>query len=244
MAQCEKQHIAMIGTGRTGSSLIWTLMERVDHLELTQPKEFLNNRAELSLKELIKNRPYGSVVMTHVKIAEYLYQDSRIDINGRSMTLIETISWLKELGFTRFIHLYRANLLRWLLSRLRSSEPGYGGKILFLHKNQKRNASKAPLRVDCEYMLLHMKQCREITDSLRGILAIEDSLDIIYECDLMDDSMVGYRKILQFGKLSSDHLPQTSLMRTNPYKVRDVVENFGELEDAFRHTRWEWMLDY
>ena len=68
-----------------------------------------------------------------------------------------------------------------------------------------------------------------------------DVLSLYYEDDIQNDRLIAYRKVCKHLGLR-DHNVQIRLMRVNTKTLRELVENFNELEASLSGTHYEWML--
>jgi hypothetical protein len=76
---------------------------------------------------------------------------------------------------------------------------------------------------------------------LESLLEDKSSLWLTYEDDILPDPRIAYRKICEFIQvepMAVDILNQ----RTNPFPIREIVENYDELEAMLQGTKFEWML--
>lgn len=67
-------------------------------------------------------------------------------------------------------------------------------------------------------------------------------ISLTYE-DLFEQQNVVIGEISSFFKLSDASFIQPDVVKTNPEHLNNVVENYDEVRQALRGTRWEIFLD-
>ena len=152
---------------------------------------------------------------------------------------------LEKLGFSHYILLDRRNRLRKIVSsviahnnRMRyhvSSETRTKLKQVFIDIN---NVS---IDFDSKPLLSFLSDYDSQVSSITDMLKEKNFLSLTYEDDIQDDPKVGYRQICDFIGLTPKDV-KIELSRTNPFPVREMIENFEEVESLLKGTEYEWML--
>ena len=92
-----RENVAIIGTGRTGTTLLFSLIKQIPPIVITEPKEFLNNFRLTELAEIMcATKAEQSIVFTHVKTAPGKWFDHKVELNGESKTINEIVEILKS----------------------------------------------------------------------------------------------------------------------------------------------------
>ena len=247
----EKDRVAIIGTGRTGSSLLFSLLSKIEGIAVTNPKEFLNQRGFINLDvlledlELIVRGTAEFTLFTHVKTQPSSWDGDKFRLSdGISTTVQDVVDSLKEIGFTKFIHIKRDNLFRWFLSVQRGwggDTQTKGGGIVFRHKGDK--SRKSPIIVDPIICRKNVENAEEINRQITEVLSGEERISLTYDIELQDDYRIGLMKIVNFVGIDLQEFPDTSFRRTNPYTLQETIENYEDFEIFFKGTKWEWMLN-
>jgi len=246
-----KDRVAVIGTGRTGSSLLFSLLSQVDGIAVTTPKEFLNQQDGKNLDSLIRDLESAVrdatdfALFTHAKTPPSSWDGHQFNLNGNIPTTIkDVIDLLKAIGFNKFIHIKRDNLFRWFLSVQRgwgADIQNKGSAIIFRHKGTK--SSRTPIIVDPVRCRKIVENAEEINRHITEVLSREESISLTYDTELQDDYRIGLKKVVNFVGIDLQEFPDTSYRRTNPYTLQETIENYEEFKIFFKGTKWEWMLN-
>ena len=78
--------------------------------------------------------------------------------------------------------------------------------------------------------------------SLKTILLNDDTLELIYEEDILENPKVAYDKVCKFLSIA-EKSPRIQFRRTNPFTIAEVVVNIAEVRDALKSTKYSWMVD-
>lgn len=155
------------------------------------------------------------------------------------------IDKLDSLGFTHFIILDRRNRLRKIVSSIISHE-----RTGVYHSVQGKEAALNRVAVDSDDvridfsakpLLEYLSEYDEQFDSLKNLLKARNLLELTYEDDIQEDPEKGYQRVCRFLEIEPQKVT-VRLSRTNPFPLRDMIENFNEVEDILSGTPYEWML--
>jgi hypothetical protein len=63
-----------------------------------------------------------------------------------------------------------------------------------------------------------------------------------YEADIEQNPLAAYSKVCSFLHLPEERVTVTRT-RTNPYPMREMVENWSDIVKVLSGTPYEWMLE-
>ena len=238
----------MLHNGRCGSTVVGDLLAQNPNMhwasELYTPlfakwqKEHPNRFPLLEQKaivekpiEILKNsisettKPYYGVV----------FKPFHFTISGSSATEFLNQSFL--LNFTYFILIRRKNWLRSIVSAKISAKTDvwhfYGKDIANLKKIHLPLNKPEPLVKEIENLEIQMQE-------VETLLAGKNVLNLTYEDDIEQDPQKAYRSICEFVDMKPTKA-SVSLNKTNPFPLKDIIENFAEVKAALQNTPYEWM---
>ena len=134
----------------------------------------------------------------------------------------------------RIIHLYRSNFLRTHISNLINNLPGASSHGRIPQK-------KTTISVPPEDILQLLLKRRQIFEERRKMLSNVDHLELRYE-ELSDNPVHMAQGISEFLGVH-EFRPSTTLVRSNPHPIKEIVENFSELEVALKGSDFEQLLN-
>ena len=240
----------MIHNGRCGSTVVGDLLAQNPNIhwasELYTPlftkweKETQQEYTHLSKEPIVKNpiellknsmnettKPYYGVVFKPFHFA----------IAHSSATEFLNQSFL--LNFTYFILIRRKNRLRQIVSgqvaRKKNTWFSYGENIAKLEKIHLPLNKPKPLVERIENLERQMQE-------VKTLLAGKNVLNLTYEDDIEQDPQSAYHSICKFVNMEPTNASVT-LSKTNPFLLKDIIENFAEVKAALHNTPYEWMPD-
>jgi hypothetical protein len=151
---------------------------------------------------------------------------------------------LERHGCRHFVVLRRENLLRKVISsrvgsaigRFHLTEtPEVPTRVWIDPNRTKVDGVARPL---IEALEMFDRQLAELDSLLEG----RRHLALTYERDVASDPRVAARKICGFLGIPEGPM-EVRYAKTNPWPLRQVIENYGEVRDCLRGTRFEWMLE-
>ena len=74
------------------------------------------------------------------------------------------------------------------------------------------------------------------------LLAGKNVLNLTYEDDIEQDPQRAYHSICKFVDMEATKA-SVNLNKTNPFPLKDIIENFAEVKATLHKTPYEWMLD-
>ena len=161
------------------------------------------------------------------------------------MELETYVARLRDLGVDHYVLLERRNTLRKVLS---SAIGKAGGRM---HQSPLERPVLRPITLPVneisidkrtaplmEFLRDYDRNRKDLENALSG----ESLLRLTYEEDILPDARVGYARFVRHLGL----MPRRTTVRfgrTNPFPVREMLENFDEVHAALAGTEFEWMLE-
>jgi hypothetical protein len=178
----------------------------------------------------------------------YSFETQPTQIQQLEMGLEEYADRLEKLGFSHFVLLERKNHLRRIVSMLVARSTSQW------HLKSGDTPKLARIELDVERLLLgrgsdtkrrslveHLQREQESLSELKHVLGGRRLLCLTYEGDLAASPEQTYRRVCDFAGLGY-HQVTVPFGKTNPFKLRDIVINFSDVERVLRGTSFEWML--
>lgn len=224
---------AVYTRGRTGSTLLSDLMNC--HKDIYSDVEIFNflysgNRVlfPMAYIESCSKRASAlnkSVYGFKVKIAQ-LKNEHKYKNYEKILSGLHNKGW-------KFIYLKRENYLRHKLSNLLITETN----VYHLTGNDQPYRKK--INVDCQLLLDSIKFGEETELLEKQNLKNIPYLEIIYERDLLDNSRHQETADRIFGFLGVDsHKVKTAYRKVTPDDLRDSIENYDEVLNFFKNTKY------
>ena len=160
---------------------------------------------------------------------------------------IETyMKHLDQLGYTHFIILDRKNRLR----KITPSNIAHNEKTRYHITQDKKlkvkqvhiNTEKVEIDFDSKPLLDYLTDFDTQFDEIRKLMTGRNILELTYEDHIMNDPKVAYGEVCDFLGIKQKKV-DVSLSRTNPFPLREMIENDGEVEQVLKGTPYAWMLD-
>ena len=249
--QLRQQHVAMFHSGRCGSSVIGMMLNA--HSDIYWGGEVFNRYMNTDKKKGLESDKFveqtlewsRSATVSKVYGFETKYLSS-LHLSRRciDMELLDYLHCFSDLQFTKFIVLHRENYLR------RTISGEVGRKTKFWHTTQD-SVQPTKVKVDIssiktgENYIPLLDSFRHVDENftrLKKDLADYNALFLTYEDDILIDPIIAYNKICDFLDLPGEE-PEVPLGRTNPFRYEEMVENFDEIVEILRDTKYEWMLN-
>jgi hypothetical protein len=148
------------------------------------------------------------------------------------------------LGFDHFVQLKRQNFLRKIVSSLVAHQTNRW------HRRQETTTSLTPIRLDVDRVAIdwverplldHLHQFEANFTEVAAVLRPYPTLTLTYEADILPDPAIGYGKVCRFLGLSEEKVT-VRYGRSNPYPLRQLIQNFDEVAQALQNSPYEWML--
>jgi hypothetical protein len=247
-------NIAMFHIGRCGSTVLASLLSQ--HKNIYWASEFysrvfktweLSNEGE----EVVGEMPADAIDLLKKDMLEALHRYYGFEIKPFHFPLIaytpdRFLKELEKMNYAYFIHLDRKNRLRKILSSLIAHEDKLRyhqeGKAKAKLKQVHVNVDRIVIDFNAKPLLTFLQDYDMQVKAMHELLKDKDCLSLTYENDIQEDPRIGYRKICDYIGLKPKDV-KVKLSRTNPFPVRTMIENIGEVEDLLKGTEYEWMLN-
>lgn len=237
-------NVCVVGCGRTGSTLLFSLLEQIPRVRTTKPKEFLNVRGtepdRYSSRQCAALARFAAensrtTVFTHLKMHSLALQ-----LDKQPVTLESMLERVEAAGFARFVHLRRRNSLRIWLSIVRGWREG---RVLFNRGNLSGDQLRFSSYVDPAECLTFIDRLESATDEVVRQISNRPHVDIVYEEHLAKDPRLALTQISTIAPLEIPRELTIAYQVTNPLTVRASIENIDEIEAVLGATKHAWMLD-
>ncbi len=246
-------NIVMFHIGRCGSTVLSSLLRQ--HKNIFWASEyyvqvFRDWERANGGQEIKGEMPDDAINMLKLSMGHAMHRSYGFEIKPFHFQLIgysmETfVDKLEKLGFTHYIILDRKNRLRKIVSSAlaHADRVKYhqgkeaGAKLRQVHLN----VENIKIDYDSKPLLKFLSDYDREFASLAKLLEPKNYLSLTYEEDVQEDPRLGYRKICEYTGLRSKDI-SAQLSRTNPFPVKDMIENFEEVEELLKGTDYEWML--
>ncbi len=247
-------NIVMFHIGRCGSTVLASLLDQ--HNNVMWASEFYvpifrDWERRNGGKEIAGDMPADAIVLLKEHMRKALHRYYGFEIKPFHLRLIgyhmdSFINHLEEMEFSHYIILDRRNRLKKIISSVIAHQDR-----LRYHQNKEARPRLKQVNLDvdrvgidyeCKPLLSFLADYDDQVSSLEEKLEKKNLLNLVYEDDVQDDPRVGYRKICDFLSITAKEV-QVDLSRTNPFPVRDMIQNYDEVEATLGGTKYEWMLN-
>ncbi len=246
-----KPNVVMVHMGRSGSTVLGNLLDQ--HPDLHWDSEVLMRKRVpryarlVPLRQKILNDP-NRIVQWRMLLASkpiYGFETLPQQVERFDLEMSDYLNGLQNLGICHAIVLERRNVVRLVISLLRALKKGQW------HKGGPKPAksSKETLHVDLENvygfgksLLENLDYFSDLNEKISPKLRDYKVLRLIYEDDILPSPLIGYERCIRFLNLNPYKQVSVQFKKVNPYPVREMIENFSEVEDYLTGTRYQSML--
>lgn len=244
-------NIVMIHLGRSGSTVLADLLEQ--HPKIYWGAEIYNRIFRHWVKEgkeEIESFPYHPIDFLRKDMLLALHRYYGFEIKPFHLKLINLtpesfLQHLDKLNYTHFIVLDRKNRMRKIISSILA----HTNKDKYHIKNTKDSSKKA-INIDVQNVCIDF-ECKPLIEFLtdydkqmntfRQLLDGKKILYLSYEEHIQDDPTNAYIQTCDFLNIKPRKV-NVRLSRTNPFPVKDMIENFDEVSQHLKGSPFEWML--
>ena len=244
----------MLHNGRCGSTVVGDLLAQNPNMhwasELYEPiiakwKEETQQQFAYLAKETIVKNPMevlkNSMNETTKPYYGVVFKPFHFTISGSSATEFLNQSFL--LNFTYFILIRRKNHLRQIVS----DKVARKKNIWHIEKKEFNKTIKKPEKIhlplnQSKALVKEIENLEIQMQEAENLLLSKNVLNLTYEDDIEQDPQSAYRSICKFVNMEATNASVT-LSKTNPFPLKDIIENFAEVKAALHKTPYAWMPD-
>jgi len=245
--------MAMFHIGRCGSTVVANMLSQHHNLF------WANELYEPIFKQWDRLNPdFTQPGAMPVSPLEYL-QRSLIKANGKTygfeikpyhfrligFPVEKYLEEIESMNFGHFILLDRKNKLRKIISSLKAKKTG----VYHLKNGAKAKLEKIYIPIDniqidheSKSLLKYINDYCQDIELIKNLLKTKNHISLTYEEDIENNPLVAYSKICQFIEFKKIE-PIISLVKTTPFPIRDLIENFEEVANCLENTPYKWMLE-
>jgi len=243
--------VAMLHVGRSGSTVLGNMLD--EHPEIVWDGESFYVQHHAS-PDAIRGHKAGRWLRRQMNASGSKYYGFEFKplldqhLSFVDLSLDELLSAFSAAGVSHYIILERRNILRRMISQYVGAATGVR------HLTTGQSIKKKKVRIDVERagfgdvwrpkpLVACLTEVEDLYETLERRLANENCLVLEYESDISKDGpQVAFRRTSEFlGLTSMDVSP--NLVKTNPYAVAELLENYEDVASALRGTKFEWMLE-
>lgn len=254
LSQLRPGNVVMFHIGRCGSTVVGQLL--CQHPRIHWASElyipfFMEWQRKNAGIETVGEMPQDAVDFLRRNMQLALHRFYGFEIKPFHFRLIgfspeSFLHHVDSLGFTHFILLDRKNRLRKIISSIiaHQNEAEYHIETKTKARLTRVHINIHDVRIDFDAKPLvdYLSDYDRQIHTLEALLEGRRSLRLTYEQDVQADPRRAYSRICEFLGLQPKNV-SVRLSRTNPFPVRDMVENIEEMREALCGTPYEWMLD-
>ena len=258
-----EKNVVMLHWGRSGSTVLGHLLHKNPDI-FWDSEIFIGNRMPAiprPMNKLLFRAP-GLVIGVRRQRSRkpvYGFESKPSQIARVGLNFAQFVAKLNAMHFSHYILLQRRNLLRIIISDSVAKQNGIWHRQRHrghaVPKSSDQDARPSAIRIDVNAVALGSSFQRNRMSLLEHLRAIEDEyqqfnallrdktlLQMSYEEHIQQDPRVGYRRVCEFLAVSAPEV-QVDLGKTNPWPVKEIVENYDEVADVLAGTPYEWMLN-
>jgi hypothetical protein len=243
-------NVVMFHFGRCGSTVLGSMLDQ--HPKIWWDGEAFHRQWE---KQHFRLNPFdlSAFLRQQMRVAGRHYYGFEMKIHPeQEFVLVNTeigtvLDQLRELGFSHFIVLERKNYLRRMLSQILGEQSDQrhlriGTAVTQITTRLDLDSVSFGVVANSKPLLRCFEEIAESYKTIKALLVNERALELSYEDDILASGpQRAYEKICRFLGVSEVEV-RVEYGRTNPFPIREMVDNFDELEDALAGTKYEWML--
>lgn len=249
-------HVVMFHIGRCGSTVLGNLLGAHPRIawasELYAPI-FMRWRQQAGGVERVGRVPVDPLVLLRANLLRANRPIYGLEVKPFHLRLLgcpqkRFIEQTAALGFGRYVLLDRENRLRKVVSSVIAH-----GQPTRHHLPAGQEAPLNPVRIDPACVRIDFAACSllELLEGyeadmahLAALLGDDPArvLRLSYEADIEQDPRVAYERVCAFLGVTPGPEPP-NLAKTNPFPLRELIENDDEVAAALAGTPYAWMLD-
>ena len=246
-------NVAMFHVGRCGSTVVSTLLDQHPDLywafELYEPF-FKQWRVKNAGAEVVGKMPADAIDILRKSNRQAIHHSYGFEMKPYHFRLVdyeqeEFLQHLDTMGFTHYIIMDRKNRLRKIVSSIIAHQKGSyhnDSETRARLKTVYVSVDKVEIDFDSKPLLDYLRDYDRQFNELEFALKRKRLLKLTYEDDIQNDPTIAYSRICEFLDIDRKSV-SVNLSKTNPFLVRDMIENLEEVKEVLTGTPYEWMLD-
>lgn len=247
-------NVIMFHIGRCGSTVVGNMLNQHKRIhwakELYQPvfSEWQKKNAGI---ETVGEMPEDAIDLLRRNSQLALHRYFGFEMKPYHFRLIgyspeSFLQQAESLGFTHYIILDRKNRLRKIISSIIAHQKK--GRYHIIDKTKSRlmripiDPDNVEIDFDAKPLLAYLSDYDKQIKQMESLLEGKRLLCLSYEQDIQNDPGIAYARICDFLGIQQEKV-SVNLSRTNPFQVRDMIENVKEVDKTLCGTPYEWMLN-
>ncbi len=94
----------------------------------------------------------------------------------------------------------------------------------------------------CKNILKRFEEQEEMYCVCNKTIENDEKMNLYYEKDIKENPKIAYKKVCNFIGVTAERV-SVDLKKQNPYTARQMVENWYDVEEKLKDTKYEWMLE-
>lgn len=239
------QKFIIVATQRTGSTFLWRYLDT--HPSIEGYGEVFSRKRKLDSYFSFLQSSFTRRVRHHLdrkgsvaNYLEYLYQSGSGSARAICFKLMyshifpELREWIDE-NYVKRVHLIRENYLKIIVSR----EVKKTGAVSNARPGDEVALTTIRLRTD--NLISRLNQLAVEVEQERQQISGKPHIEICYE-RLCDDLESSIRDILDFIEVPWSKAMKVPMKKVNPDRLDQILENYEEVAEVLRGTRYELFL--
>jgi hypothetical protein len=252
-----RDNILMIHIGRSGSTVLADLLDKNSQIrwggEIYHTlRSFYQTLSSTNGEVRFTGDPitYTRNAMKGCRKRYFGFELKFFHLKYLNLTLPEYLTAIGQIGVDRIIVLERRNYLR----KIVSSQIANLTNVWHSRHSASQltrialNVNELCLDHDRKSLLEFLYGYEESFNALYSFLSNQrlfrrsDILHLTYEDDVAPDPQIGYGHVCEFLRVSCEPV-STQFKKTTPFKLRQILTNYEEVQAALAGTPFSWMLE-
>lgn len=248
---CPAKRAAMFHIGRCGSSVLARQLER--HRNIAWSREIYEpffKKADAAPSLPLSSHlpdPLGTIecAISSTKRQVFGLETKPYHLRRLGISKQDFMESLCALGFDSFIVLDRKNKLRKIASSIKAHQSGV------FHLKTGCSPTLEKIHIDPEGISIDrsttpliklIEEYEHDMAAIRALLSGRNVLHLTYEDDIQDHPYEAYVGICDFLGIRAGPR-RITLAKTTPFALRELIENYTEVEKTLKGTPHDWMLE-
>jgi len=257
MTNATETRVVIVHVGRSGSRLLGDLLDQ--HPQITWHGEIYRQLFQtwdsqgLDYYDPALTADPIDLLRSHVATAETPivgFEVKFFHLDRLNISIADYFDRLIALGFDHVIVLKRKNLLRKIVSSLVAQERRQ------YHQAANTPAVLTPITIDLDAITIDRQrpplslqqfieryewQFSQLTHYLKDQSHNLSCLNLSYEDDIQNDPLISYQKSCEFLNVSPG-FPEITYGKTNPFPLKDIIQNHDQVFNYLANTPYGWMV--